>query len=64
MELCCTKCQGIERDTFYFIAVEDWNSLPNELKTCENIGFFKKKEAKRHLLQMATYVVGRDFVFF
>ncbi len=27
----------------FFHAVKDWNSLPDELKTCENIMFFQKR---------------------
>ncbi len=29
--------KGIESNTFYFNAIKDWNSLPNNLKNCENI---------------------------
>ncbi len=32
--------KGTERNTFYFNAVKDWNSLPNELKSCENFCSF------------------------
>ncbi len=45
--------KGIERNTFYFNAIKDWNSLPNNLKNCENIHTYKKG-VKRYLLEMAT----------
>ncbi len=53
--------KGAERNTFYFSAVKDWNSLPNELKICENKGSFKNGAKKHLLLQMATDDAGMDF---
>ncbi len=35
--------RGIESNTFYFNAIKDWNSLPNNLKNCENIHTYKKE---------------------
>ncbi len=35
--------KGIERNTFYFNAVNYWNSLPNKLKSCEDLCSFKKE---------------------
>ncbi len=34
--------KGNESNTFYFNAVRNWNSLPNFIKTCENMCSFKK----------------------
>ncbi len=31
-----------ESNTFYFNAIKDWSSLPNNLKNCENIHTYKK----------------------
>ncbi len=45
--------KGIETNTFYFNAIKDWNSLPNNLKNCEDIHTYKKR-VKMYLLQMAT----------
>ncbi len=52
-----------EGSTFYFSAIKDWNKLPIELKTCENIASFKRR-LKKHLLQKAAEEADRDFVFF
>ncbi len=53
--------RGIESNTFYFNAIKDWNSLPNNVKNCENIHTYKKR-VNRHLLQMATEEAGREYV--
>ncbi len=34
--------KGIESNTFYFNAVQEWNNLPNDFTTCENVCSFKK----------------------
>ncbi len=52
----------IESNTFYFNAIKDWNSLPNNLKNCENIHTYKER-VKRYLLQMATEEAGREYVY-
>ncbi len=57
------QIKGEEGGTFYFNAIKDWNSLPEDLKTCENIASFKKG-VERHLMQMAAEETGRDFLFF
>ncbi len=54
--------RGIESNTFYFNAIKDWNSLPNNVKNCENIHTYKKR-VKRYLLQMATKEAGREYVY-
>ncbi len=54
--------KGIESNTFYFTAIKDWNSLPNNLKNCENIHTYKKG-VKRYLLQTATEEGGREYVY-
>ncbi len=36
------KIKGAEGNTFFFNAIKDWNSLPEQLKNCENIASFKK----------------------
>ncbi len=54
--------KGIESITFYFNAIKDWNSLPNNLKNCENIHTYKKG-VKTHLLQTATEEAGGEYVF-
>ncbi len=54
--------KGIESNTFYFNAINDWNSLPKSLKNCENIHTYKKG-VKRYLLQTATEEAGRECVF-
>ncbi len=51
-----------ESTTFYFNAIKDWNSLPSDLKNCENMHTYKKG-VKRYLLQTATEEAGRDYVF-
>ncbi len=51
----------VRRHTFYFIAIKDWNKLPMELKTCENIPSFKQR-VKKHLLQKATVEADRDLI--
>ncbi len=33
--------KGNESNSFFFHAIKDWNSLPDELKTCDNIYSFK-----------------------
>ncbi len=53
---------GIESNTFYFNAIKDWNSLPNNLKNCENTLTYKKR-VKRYLLQKATEEAGREYVY-
>ncbi len=40
------QLKGTESNTFYFSAIKDWNSLPEDLKTCENIASFKKGDQK------------------
>ncbi len=54
--------KGIESNTFYFNAIKDWNSLPDNLKNCENIHTYRKG-VKRCLLQMATEEAGREYVY-
>ncbi len=54
--------KGIESNTFYFNVIKDWNSLPNNLKNCENIHTYKKR-VKRYLLRMATEEAGREYVY-
>ncbi len=54
--------KGNESNIFYFNAIKDWNSLPNDLKNCENI-HTHKKGVKRYLLQTATEEAGREYVF-
>ncbi len=29
--------KGVEKNSFYFNAIKDWNSLPEQLKTCESV---------------------------
>ncbi len=58
-----SNVKGAESTTLYFKAIKDWNKLPTELKTCENIASFKKG-LKRNLLQMASDEADRDFLFF
>ncbi len=55
--------KGTKSNTFYLNVIKGWNSLPNDLKTCENICSFKKG-VKRHLLQMTTDEAGRNLLFF
>ncbi len=45
--------KGNESYTFYFNAIKDWNSLPNNMKSCGIIHTYKNG-VKRYLLQMAT----------
>ncbi len=54
--------KGNESNTFYFNAIKDWNSLPNNLKNCEKIHTYKKG-VKRYLLQTTTEEAGREYVF-
>ncbi len=54
--------KGNENNTFHFNAIKDWNSLPSNLKNCENIHTYKKR-VKRYLLQMATEEAGREYVY-
>ncbi len=37
------QIKGAEGNTFYYNAIKDWNSLPEDLKSCENIASFKKR---------------------
>ncbi len=55
--------KGAEGNTFYCSAIKDWNKLPIELKTCENIASFKKR-VKKHLLQKVTEEADKDFYSF
>ncbi len=55
--------KGNESNSFFFHAIKDWNSLPDELKTCENICSFKKG-VKRHLIQRTTGEAENVYVFF
>ncbi len=41
--------EGVEGNTFYFNAIKDWSSLPEQLKNCENIAALKKM-VKKHLM--------------
>ncbi len=54
--------KGNESNSFFFQAIKDWNSLPNELNTCENICSFKKG-VRRHLIQRATRGAENVYVF-
>ncbi len=56
-----SQVEGAEGNTFYFSAIKDWNSLPEDLKTREYIASFK---IKRHPMQMAAEETDRDFLFF
>ncbi len=58
----CLMSKGNENNTFYFNAIKDWNSLPSNLKNCENIHTYKKG-VKRYLLQMATEEAGREYIY-
>ncbi len=51
-----------ESNTFYFNKTKGWNSLPNDLKNCENIHTYKKG-VKSYLLQTATEEAGREYVY-
>ncbi len=55
--------KGAESNTFYFNVIKDWNKLPIEVKTCENIASLIKG-LKSHLLQMASGKADKDFLFF
>ncbi len=55
--------KGAERNTFYFNAIKDWNSLPEQLKACENMTSFKKG-VKSHLMQKAAEEADREFFYF
>ncbi len=63
MNLVVPNVKGAESNTFYDNAIKDWNKLPTELKTCENITSFKLG-LKSHLLLMATEEADMDFLFF
>ncbi len=54
--------KGSESNTFYFNAIKDSNSLPNNLKNCENIHTYKNR-VKRYLLQTATEEAVRELIF-
>ncbi len=54
--------QGIDSNTFYFNAIKDWNSFPNNMKNCGNIHTYKKG-VNRYLLQTATEEAGREYVY-
>ncbi len=56
------KIRGAESKTFCFSAIKDWDSLPEQLKKCENITPLKNG-VKRHLRQMAAEEANRDFLF-
>ncbi len=53
--------KGAESNTFYFNAIKDWNSLPEQLKACKNIASFKQG-VKRHQMQKAAEEADRDFL--
>ncbi len=53
-----------ESNSFFFHAIKDWNSLPNELKTYENIYVLSKKGVRRHLIHRATGGAEDVYVFF
>ncbi len=36
--------KGTESNTLYYNAIKDFNSLPNDLKTCENICLKKRSK--------------------
>ncbi len=55
--------KGAEKNTFYFNAIKDWNSLPEQLKTCESVTTFKLG-VKKHLMQKAAEETERDFLYF
>ncbi len=55
--------KGAESNVFYFSAIKDWNKLPTELKTCENVASLKK-ELKKHLVQTASEKADGDILFF
>ncbi len=55
--------KGNESNTFYFNAVRDWNSHPNNIKNCENMDTYKKG-VQRFLLQTATEEAGREYFFY
>ncbi len=54
---------GGEKNTFYFNAIRDWNSLPEKLKACENMTSFKKG-VKSHLMQRAAEEAQDEFLYF
>ncbi len=55
--------KGVEKNTFYFNAIKDWNSLPEQLKTCETVASFKIG-VERHLMQKAAEEADRYFLYF
>ncbi len=54
--------KGNESNAFYLNSFKDRNSVPNDLKNCENIHTYKKG-VKRYLLQTAKEEAGREYVF-
>ncbi len=44
-----------KKKKLYLKAIKDWNSLPEQLKTCESV---------THLLQKAAEEAERDFLYF
>ncbi len=61
MEFIVPNVKGNESNSF-FHAIKNWNSLPDELKTCENICSFKKG-VRRHMIQRATGGAENVYVF-
>ncbi len=45
--------KGVEKNTVYFNVIKDWNSLPEQQKTCETVASFKIG-VKEHLMQKAA----------
>ena len=43
------KIKGIESTTFYYNGIHDWNSLPDSIKSINDLQRFKK-EVKCHLI--------------
>ena len=43
------KIRGFQNNTFYYQSIQDWNSLPTEIKRNENKQAFKS-HVKKHLL--------------
>ncbi len=55
--------KGVEKNTLYFNAIKDWNSLAEQLKTCETVASFEIG-VKKHLMQKAAEEADRDFLYF